>query len=61
MYVNGKLMNDYRKPPYFLGKEGYKNNYPFINKPVTVKIEAKINGKWLTKIYKIKRIFWSSH
>ncbi len=61
MYVDGKLMNDYRKPPYFLGKEGYKNNYPFINKPVTVKIEAKINGKWLTKIYKIKRIFWSSH
>ncbi len=60
-YVNGELVNRYtdKRQLYIVGKEEYENNYKFINKPVVLKIRVKINGKWIEKIHKIKRIFHS--
>lgn len=47
-FMNGKPIGGRTQPPYEIGLEGWKNNFPTTGK-ATFEVRAKINGHWLTK------------
>lgn len=60
-YMDGELINRDEEPPFVLGKDGYKNNYPASGRPVELLIRANIDGDWLEKTATIPRIYPASH
>jgi hypothetical protein len=59
-YINGELITQDVEPPFVMGKQGAQYNYPFIGKPLKLRVRAKVDGHWLEKTETIPNIFRST-